>query len=391
MQKNSDKKPVLFIGPYPPPYSGPEMGMKLFLESSLRESFDINFLKTNVRKTNEKKGRFDLQMVLAFFRFLIPLVYMIIRYRPLLVYYPITPIQIGWLGRDIWCLFICRLFRVKCVIHLRGGHLKLNLQKFHPLAEALTRKACHSVALALVQANCLKDQFEDLIPEARIKVLYQAIDTSEYDTAGQKDDSVPRILFLGHMTQAKGYCDLVRSIPIIVKRYPGVQFYFAGTLRRGERGVFYDQTNGAPLTYEDPFDVHEAISSGSYKQNYIYLGIVSGQDKIRLLRDSDILVLPSYSEGFSRALLEGMSMGLPIVCTPVGAHKEVVEHEVNGLIVQPGDVGQLAKSILHLLNQPALREKISETNYRYAREKFDIEIIATQMEEYLDGIINESK
>ncbi len=193
------------------------------------------------------------------------------------------------------------------------------------------------------------------------------------------------------MTQAKGYCDLVRSIPDVARKFQDAQFYFAGTLRRGERGVFYDQTNGAPLIYEDPFDVHEAISNGSYKQNYIYLGIVSGQDKIRLIRDSDILVLPSYSEGFSRALLEGMSMGLPIVCTPVGAHKEVVEHEVNGLIVQPGDVGQLAKSILHLLSQPALSKKIRETNCRYAREKFDIEIIATQMEEYLDGVINESK
>ena len=54
------KKPkILFIGPYPPPYSGPEMGMKLFLESSLKDEFQIFFLKTNVHKSNAQKGKFD--------------------------------------------------------------------------------------------------------------------------------------------------------------------------------------------------------------------------------------------------------------------------------------------------------------------------------------------
>ncbi len=282
------KKRVLFIGPYPPPYSGPEMGMKLLLESSLRDSFDIVFLKTNVRSTNEIKGRFDHHMILAFFSFIIRLTYSIARYRPVLAYYPNTATQVGWIGRDIWCLFICRLFKVKSVIHLRGSHLKLNFQTFHPLVKKLSRMACRSVSLALVQAECLKDQYDMLIPKEKIKILYNACETSEYDNDDLEDYKPGTVLFMGHLTQAKGYCDLIRAIPSVVEELPYTKFYFAGTLRTGENNVFFNQMTGTPLEYEDPFISHERISTGPYKDNYTHLGLISGAEKMDMLKQTDI-------------------------------------------------------------------------------------------------------
>ena len=63
--KRVDK--VLFIGPYPPPYAGPEISMKYLLESPLSQRFDVSFLNTNVRKSNAKKGNIDIFLVWAFF------------------------------------------------------------------------------------------------------------------------------------------------------------------------------------------------------------------------------------------------------------------------------------------------------------------------------------
>lgn len=387
--KSTKKPKVLFIGPYPPPYAGPEMGMKLFLESSLSQVFQIDFLNTNVRTTNVNKGRLDQHMVIAFFRFIARLTSMIVRYRPVLAYYPITTTQVGWVGRDLWCLFICRFLGIKTVIHLRGGHLKLNLQKFSPIVQKLAHLACHQVSLALVQAECLRGQFEGLIPQDRVDVLYNAIDTNEYDTNDLNKYDPKQILFMGHMTKAKGYCDLVGAIPIVAEKFPNVRFCFAGTLRKGETGVFFDQTTGDPLRYEDPNMMHEAITSGQYKDNYVDVGLVSGHEKMHLLRRTNIFVLPSYSEGFSRALLEAMSMGKPVICTPVGAHREVIVDGVNGYIVRTGDIEQLADRIIKLLSNTSLRGKMGETNYRYVRENFDITIIARQMEKYLKRVINE--
>ncbi len=386
LSKLKPKLKALFIGPYPPPYAGPEIGMKLFLESSLKDSFDLIFLKTNVRSHNVNKGRFDHHMVLAFFKFFSRLIYLIVRRRPRIAYYPVTATALVWVGRDSLCLLLCRLFGIRTVIHLRGGHLKLNVRKFPPWARSLARLSCRKVSLALVQANCLRDQFDGWVPRDRVQVLYQAIDTKTYDNDELENFDQNQILFIGNMTKSKGYCDVVRSIPVVAERFPNIRFLFAGDLGSRERTVFYNQVTGEKLVYEQPSHLHDEISSGPFKDNYKHLGVVSGGEKLRLIRNANIFVLPSYSEGFSRALLEAMSMGKPVICTPVGAHREVVQKGVHGLLMAPGDVEKLAQNIIRLLEDTDLRNEMALVNYRYVRENFDITEIARRMEQFLKEV-----
>ena len=379
------KEKVLFIGPYPPPYAGPEMGMKLFLESSLKDEFQIFFLNTNVRKSNAAKGMFDSKACLAFFRFVFSLLYMIIRYRPVLAYYPITATQFGWIGRDIWCLAICWFFQVKCVIHLRGSHFRLNYEHFCSFIKRLVRRSCKNVSAAIVQAECLRNQFEGLVPDDRIKVLYQAIDPSEYDNPNLDSYQRGKILFLGHLAKSKGYIDLLRCMNKVVAHFPEAHFYFAGGIFKGLRNVLFNEYTGSPLVYENPYIMREEIRSGSLNEHYHELGMINGDELINHLRSADIFALPSYSEGFSRAMLEAMSVGKPVIYTPVGAHAEVMKHEENGLMNEPGDIKQLSENIVRLLQNQDLRCLIAKHNYRYTRERFDIMII----EKELLGIFND--
>ena len=372
----SKKPKILFIGPTPPPYSGPELSMQQFLQSEiLNEAFDIKFLKTNFRSDNTKKGKLDFSMLANFFIFFSKLLSLLILNKINCVYYPITPTQIGWVGRDIWTIFLSKLFGAKIIIHLRGSHFKLNFQEFNGSVKKLVGYSLKKVDCAIVQAKYLNDQFSPYLDASKVSVLYQAMDIEQY----AKDPNVAiekgKILVMGHMTKAKGYTDILKIIPDICQEFPFVTFCFAGNIRKGERGVFFNQFTGEKITYEDPFEAEAKILNSNYKKNYENLGIISGDDKMTHLQTTDIFLTASYSEGFSRSLLEAMAIGKPTVFTPVGAHREVFENSIHGFSFVPGDLDELKNSLSNLLSNPIKRNEIGATNRAHVVSNFSIEKI----------------
>lgn len=382
----STRPAILFIGPLPPPYSGPEISMKLFLESDLRRRCRIFFLRTNFRKDNVHKGKIDLSGILFTIGFFIKLTGFLAFRRPELVYYPITPTQIGWIGRDAPTLLLCRIFRVGAVVHERGSHFKLNYSQFRPWVKKLVAAAFKGVRAAIVQADYLHDEFSAFLPPERIYTLYQAIDSNEYAPAAETGGNGRNILFVGHLTKAKGYCELLRAMPEIWRQVPDAELFCAGNIRRGERGVFFNQYDGTPLRYEDPEELeqHFLAENPCAKTLYHNLGIVTGDCKKKLFAATDIFVLPSFSEGFSRALLEAMSIGKAIVYTPVGAHAEIMTDGVNGILVRPGDQQALAAAIIDLLEHPEKRQAQGLANRNDVLSRFDIATIAAQLFEIFE-------
>lgn len=374
---SSKKSKILFIGPTPPPYSGPELSMQQFLESeTLNAEFDIQFLKTNFRSDNTKKGKLDISMLSNFFIFFSKLLKLLITKRPSLVYYPITPTQIGWVGRDVWTILFSKLFGAKVIIHLRGSHFKLNFQQFNDVIKKIVGFSLKKVDCAIVQASYLKDQFEPFIKPDKMAVLYQAMDIEQYSNAHDSEIEKGKILVMGHMTKAKGYTDILKIIPQICQEFPFVTFYFAGNIRKGERGVFYNQFTGEKITYENPFVAEEKILNSEYKNNYVNLGIINGDDKMKHLQTTDIFLTASYSEGFSRSLLEAMAIGKPVAFTPVGAHCEVFENGVHGFSFVPGDLEGLCNALRNLLINYKKREEIGLTNRQHVVSNFSIEKIS---------------
>lgn len=360
--------------------------MKLFLESSLCKDFDVRFIKTNHRSSSAEKGRLDFSMIIAFFVFFSRLLFEIARFRPKVVYYPVTATEVGWIGRDGLCLLICHVFRVRTIIHLRGSHLRLNFQCFSWPARRLVQFACRRVCLALVQAERLRNQFDGLLAPSRVAVLEQAIESDVYDRCERFVGSGNSILFLGNLTLAKGYVDMVRAIPLVVERFPDVKFIFAGNLFRGQRNVFFNQESGERIGYEDPVTLHDQMVRSPWSKNYEYRGIVYGKQKLALLQGCSLFALPSYSEGFSRAMLEAMSVGKPVVCTSVGAHPDVVIDGVNGFVISPGDVEALADRIICLLASPDVSNTFGKANYDLVRQKYEVERVVEKFGAYISDV-----
>ena len=372
---------ILVVGPYPPPYSGPETSIKLLLESPLKNLANIRLINTNFRKDMASKGRMDFQAVCALLHIFFLLAWECIRFRPNIVYYYVTATRNGWLFKDIWIILISKLFLRKTVIHMRAGHFKYEFKKMNRLSQWLIRYVCGKCSMAFVQAACLRDQFEGIISEEKIHYIYNMIDINKYHNPCPNSYEKGRFFYMGHLSAAKGYCDLLSVIPRIVEEYPWCKFVFAGYRLEAERNVFQEQTSGRSIDSEPPEEAYAKYIQGRCEENYQYIGPIDENQKLEEFQKCMAFVLPSYSEGFSMAVLEALSYSKPIVCTPVGALGEVVKDRVNGLIVDAGDREALYLALKRMICDSELRESMIAWNHKYTVQNFSQEIVSGKIYE----------
>ena len=91
------------------------------------------------------------------------------------------------------------------------------------------------------------------------------------------------------------------------------------------------------------------------------------------LKAGSAFVLTSDREGFPLSILEAMACGLPCIVTKVGGNSELVINRVNGLIVSPGSINEVADAISYLATHPQERAQMSGMAQSRVRQEFDIE------------------
>ncbi len=101
----------------------------------------------------------------------------------------------------------------------------------------------------------------------------------------------------------------------------------------------------------------------------------------------DVAVLCSHAEGMSNALLEYMAAGRPIVATAVGAAPTLIEHEVHGLLVPPGDAVRLAEAIGRLLVDRRLAQRLGESARRRALERYGRAAMVRRFEGFYEQLL----
>lgn len=167
------------------------------------------------------------------------------------------------------------------------------------------------------------------------------------------------VTMISRVMRSKGVPEFVRAAQEISSDYRDVRFLLIGP---------HDDES------LDHFSTDELTQ---LRQRVIWPG--PRRDIPAILAISDIFVLPSaYREGIPRVILEAASMGLPIVTTDSPGCREVVQHGINGYLIQIGDGVALRQQIRSLLDQPELRQLFGEQSRRRAVEIFDLSVIAAQ-------------
>jgi glycosyltransferase involved in cell wall biosynthesis len=217
----------------------------------------------------------------------------------------------------------------------------------------ILKAADRVVALSTIWADLLRKT------GSRVVIIPNPVVLPNSDSAKPMASRFPTILYMGKVEPRKGYRELVQSMPLVLSKFPNALLRIAG--------------HGEIVTAEclaQELGVRESID---------FLGWVCNEDKVALYRSADIFCLPSFSEGVPMALLEAMSFKLAVVCTPVGGVPDLLISGRNGILVEPGNVGDIAAALIDLLEDPARRAVMGEAAFETVESTCSLEIVAQKL------------
>ena len=321
----------------------------------LQQRIDLQYFATVRNRPANKSGSVSLQnMALTlsqYARFLRAL----IAFHPQIIHVH-TSKGIAWL-KDTFYVLVGKIWRCRVILHMHGGNFVDIYQQSGRLAQRYTRLIL-SLADAIIEVSAeRKQRLAQVIPIERIIALRNCIDTDAIP-AGSCDgaENGMRVLFLGVVGQNKGVFDLLRAWACLGTNGAAPQLWIAG----------HEECEG------DLAKAQALAQELSLETECHFAGVVSGAAKAQLLRESDVLVLPSYREALPMAILEAMAAGLPIVATKVGGIPEVVQDGYNGFLIAPGDVDRLAQVLAGLAGDPQLRETMGSRSREIAERDLDV-------------------
>lgn len=200
-----------------------------------------------------------------------------------------------------------------------------------------------------------------------IHVIYNGVDVEQFKPRAQKTAGVPRIVCIARIVEMKGLDHLLRACVVLRER--GISFQcdiFGGKSEFYQHHAHYHDTL---MAFYRTLGIEAQVR---------FRGALSPRDVAKEMLASDVVVLPSViaSDGARdvtpNVLLEAMALGVPVVSTTVAAIPELVTHDVEGLLVPPGDHVALADALERVLSDAALRSSLGNAGRKRVEATFDL-------------------
>ncbi len=230
-------------------------------------------------------------------------------------------------------------------------------------------------------------QLKDLFPLYRQKFveLSLGVDTQIFAPRAKRKDLLEKynlteneiiFLFVGGLDKAhfyKGLEILLESLARLRQSFSQIKL-----LVIGEGGLKSYYVNLA-----------ENLRLGS---GVIFLGHISYKDLSSYYNLADIFIFPSLQqETFGLVVLEAMACGKPIIASDWPALRNLVKPEINGFLIQPGNVQDLTTKILKFLEKPELIQKFGQASREMVRDRFTWQFHVKKLSSIYEELLNLSK
>ncbi len=184
------------------------------------------------------------------------------------------------------------------------------------------------------------------------------------------------VLYAGRLERNKGAETMMAAIPILLRRFPSLEFRFVGTDGLDRDGQSW---RGKILESLDP--VHKA---------QVRFEEMSRAELVQAYQEAALCILPSTWENSSYTLLEAMACATPVVACNSGGSPELIENGVSGFLIPVNDSEALVSRIAELLAKPSLRKVMGDNARRRIEESFSVEQVLPKMIAAYDRAIAQS-
>lgn len=247
-------------------------------------------------------------------------------------------IYANWIGAGLVGAIVSRLSGKPMIVSFRGddGYLARDRLLWRLVAKWVIRQSFATTAVSSELLQIIKNLGAD---STKLSVPRFGVDTALF-YPGRKDrkpGGLLQIIFVGSLIPKKGLQDLIEALA--EPSFRNISLTIVGD------GYYADDLK--KLAQEKLSDVQVT-----------WKGIAPPRVVAELMRESDILVLPSYTEGSPNVIKEAMACALPVIGTRVGGVPDLVSHSETGFLYEPGDVSALQECLLKLIKSEETRSEM---------------------------------
>ncbi len=237
------------------------------------------------------------------------------------------------------------------VLTLHGG----NLPEFAARCPARVRRLLQSAKVVTAPSPYLQQRMEVYCPG--IRVIPNAIDITIYPYR-QRGPAHPKLIWLRSFHEIYNPVMAVKVLAALATKYPEVQLTMVGP-DKGDGSLQQTQAEVAAL---------------GLQRHFCYLGRVPKWDVPKALSGPDIFLNTTNFDNTPVSVIEAIGCGLCVVSTNVGGIPNLLRHGKTALLVQPGNVQEMAAAVKRLVTEPSLAYQLS-ANGRILAESFDWELV----------------
>lgn len=333
---------IIFIGNYPPPFSGQSIAFKTLVDGYKIESKDYYVINT-IEKTGKRGNLYRMiDYTFVIFRLLYLLLFMKIE----TIYHIVSSNKKGFI-RDYVIINLSYIFRKRIILHSHNG----NYDQFFDLSSERLQKTIYKTlgkaSTIILLSKKLRKTFYFISEDDKFAYVNNGLPIERPKVLNKSKEGGVSILYLSNLIESKGYLDIIKAA-LIMKEMKIIQkfhFHFAGDfMLNPSQDRSYKSINKAHQVF---FNFIEDNKLADY---ITYHGIVQGENKNNLLHNADVFLLPTYYnvEAQPLTIIEAIAYGCAIFATNYRGIPEMLINGHNGQYVEPNSPSDIVEKLSYL-------------------------------------------